>query len=66
MTTHTTQSTRPDAHPAKNVRRAGAPNTHQSGENPMVGTKVSLVASSIVLGKAAYNNGHTTLVGGVV
>jgi len=32
----------------------------------MVGTKVSLVASSIVLGKAAYNNGHTTLVGGVV
>jgi hypothetical protein len=28
--------TRPDAHPAKNVRRAGAPNTHQSGENAMV------------------------------
>src|SRR5262245_59384857 len=41
MTTHTTQATRPDAHPAKNVRRAGAPNTRQSGENPMVGNAVA-------------------------
>jgi hypothetical protein len=31
-------TTRPDAHPAKNVRRAGAPNTQQSGETTMVGT----------------------------
>jgi hypothetical protein len=28
--------TRPDAHPTKNVRRAGAPNTQQSGEKAMV------------------------------
>jgi hypothetical protein len=33
-----TEFTRPDAHPAKNVRRAGAPNTQLSGEIPMVGT----------------------------
>lgn len=58
--------TRPGAHSAKNARQVGAPNTRQSGENPMVGTKVSLVASGIVLGAAAYNNGRTTLVGGVV
>ena len=30
--------TRPDAHSAKNARQVGAPNTQQSGENPMVGT----------------------------
>lgn len=28
--------TRPGAHPAKNVRQTGAPNTHQSGEKAMV------------------------------
>ncbi|OLF11874.1 WhiB family transcriptional regulator [Actinophytocola xanthii] len=52
-----TKSTRPGAHSAKNAHQVGAPNTQQSGENPMVGTKVSLVASSIVLGTAAYNVG---------
>ena len=35
-----TDSTRPDAHPTKNVRRVGAPNTQQSGENPMVGNGI--------------------------
>jgi hypothetical protein len=33
--------TRPGGHPAKNAHRAGAPNTQQSGETPMVGTAVS-------------------------
>lgn len=37
MTTHAhIEITRPDAHPAKNVRRAGAPNTQESGETLMV------------------------------
>lgn len=36
----TTNSTRHDAHPAKNVRRVGAPNTQLSGENPMVGNGI--------------------------
>ena len=42
-TSRTTQSTRPDAHPAKNVRRAGAPNHLQgSGETLMVGNDPAL------------------------
>jgi hypothetical protein len=43
MTTHrNTEITRPDAHSAKNARRAGAPNHLQgSGENAMVGTRTS-------------------------
>lgn len=58
--------TRPGAHSAKNARQVGAPNTQQSGEDPMVGTKVSLSTNSIiVLGTAAYNNGRATLVGGL-
>lgn len=36
----TTNSTRHDAHPAKNVRRVGAPSTQLSGENPMVGNGI--------------------------
>lgn len=31
-------NTRPGGHSAKNAHRAGAPNTHESGEIPMVGT----------------------------
>ena len=65
MTGHyLTESTRPGDPSAKKTRQVGAPNTHQSGENPMVGTKISLRTNSIVLGTAAYNNGRTTLVGG--
>jgi WhiB family redox-sensing transcriptional regulator len=51
------KSTRPDAHPAKNVRRVGAPNTQQSGENPMVGTAKLRSSNGIVLGACAYNSG---------
>jgi hypothetical protein len=36
--------TRPGAHSAKNARQVGAPNTQQSGENPMVGSTKSIVA----------------------
>lgn len=55
MTRHqTSEFTRPGAHSAKNAHQAGAPNTQESGEIPMVG-KATLIADNAVLGTAAYN-----------
>lgn len=56
MTPHqTTEFTRPDAHPAKNVRRAGAPNNlMRSGEALMVGNTPTPRPAEALLAVAVF------------